>query len=282
MRGASTARGHSPGAVFASGLERDVGLIVRYDGTDYHGFQKQPNAHTIQGELEQALKGLLGPGQVVGASRTDAGVHAAAQVAVWRGPLPLPLERLPDVLNRRLPASVQILRAGWVPAGWDPRRASSAKQYSYRLWRGLAPPPLAWYRYVHWDSRQLSWARIQESAGLFLGTRNFRAFRTEGSSAETTERTIFASRWVIEEGGQIWRYQVIGSGFLYRMVRHMVGSMMEAAAVDGAAAAIVEGLNDPERKVGALAPASGLILDWIEFRNGEGFDVSRNGIGARG
>ncbi len=268
-----TARGVNPGAVFlseAEGVSGDLGLIVRYDGTDYHGFQKQPRHTTIQGVLDAALGSLLGRGHTLGASRTDAGVHADGQVVVWRGPCPVPLQRVAFVLNRRLPPAIQIVRAFRVPRGWDPRRRAAAKQYSYRVWRGAEPPPLACYRRVAVDADALSWARLTEAAALFLGEHDFRAFRTEGSSAETTVRTILASRWWPEDGGHIWRFTVIGTGFLYRMVRHMVGSMLEAGAPGGSVEAIRQGLAHPDRKVGALAPAAGLTLDWIQFGETEG------------
>ncbi|MCY0879429.1 MAG: tRNA pseudouridine(38-40) synthase TruA [Firmicutes bacterium] len=268
-----TALGALPGAVFSS-AGRHLALVVRYDGTDYHGFQKQRGAATIQGVLEQVLEPLLGPGHVVGASRTDAGVHAAGQVVVWRGPVPIPEDRVVGVINRRLPASIQVIRGFWVPWGWDPRRQASAKQYSYRLWRVPAVPPLPWYRFVHWLPDDLSWERLETGARLFLGQHDFRAFRTEGSSAEKTVREIFDSRWVAEEGGAIWRYQVAGNGFLYRMVRHMVGAMLEAALPGGSLAVIEHGLAYPQKKVSALAPAQGLCLDWIRFREGVGDNVS--------
>ncbi len=252
------------GAVFLSPNSSDLCLIVRYDGTDYHGFQKQPRAHTIQGELERVLTGLMGPGRVLGASRTDSGVHAAGQVAVWRGPITIPVARIPEVMNHRLAPAVRIREAWLVAPGWDPRRAARAKQYSYRVWRGPEPPTLAWQRLVVPAAGPLDWQRLQAAAARFLGTHDFRAFRTEGSSAETTVRRILASGWHMEEHGRIWRYQVIGDGFLYRMVRHMAGSMLKAAEPGGSLMEIESGLADPSAKVPALAPASGLMLDWIQ------------------
>ncbi len=261
------ARGHGPGAALSCADSQSLCLIVRYDGTDYHGFQKQAGAQTIQGELERVLTALMGPGAVIGASRTDAGVHAAGQVAVWTGAVPVPMERAALILNRRLPAAIQVVRAFWVPKGWDPRWARAAKQYSYRVWRGTGPPDLAHYRTAYWHPGTLAWGRVQEGARLFIGEHDFRAFRTEGSSAETTIRRILASGWSMEADGRIWRYQVVGTGFLYRMVRHMVGSMLDAAGPMGSTDRILAGLQDPGTKVGALAPAAGLTLDWIQFRD---------------
>lgn len=274
MERQDTALGSAPGAVLFCPKGAELALVVRYDGTDYHGFQKQPADRTVQGELDRVLGQVLGPGHTVGASRTDAGVHAEGQVVVWRGRAAIPLGRVAVVLNRRLPPAIQVVRAGWVPEGWDPRRHTSDKQYSYRVWRAAVPPSLDLYRMVHWEPGQLAWTRLQEAAGLFVGTHDFRAFRTEGSSAETTVRTIWLSRWTMEQDGQVWRYQVMGSGFLYRMVRHMVGSMLEAALPGGTLEPIRAGLAHPEVKAGALAPPTGLVLNSIRFRDG---DIIRGG-----
>lgn len=253
------------GAVLPFAQDDQLCLVVRYDGTDYHGFQKQPHGPTIQGVLEEVLIKMLGPGQLTGASRTDSGVHAAGQVAIWDGAVGLPIDRIIAVLNRRLPPAIQIVKISWVPRGWDPRRVALAKQYSYRLWRAVGPPDPLWYRMAVPYRRTLSWQRLQESADLFIGTHDFRAFRTEGSSAKTTVRTILVSRWHMEERGHIWRYQVVGDGFLYRMVRHMVASMLLAAAPGGSLEGILEGLSNPGVKRTRLAPGMGLTLDWISF-----------------
>ncbi|PSR21375.1 MAG: tRNA pseudouridine(38-40) synthase TruA [Sulfobacillus acidophilus] len=271
------------GAVLSWDDRPDLCLVVRYDGTDYHGFQKQAAGATIQGELERVLTALLGAGEIVGASRTDAGVHACGQVVVWRGPVQVPIERIAMVANRKLPRAIQIVQAWWVPSGWDPRRAARAKQYSYRLWRAPGPPDLHWHRFVQPSGAALSWQRLQRAAALFEGTHDFWAFRTEGAGVQSTIRTIFASRWIIEEKGNIWRYQVVGNGFLYRMVRHMVGSMICAAEPQGSLKEIESSLGRGTHKVAPLAPARGLMLDWIDFGNEEGFGhVSGSRVGTRG
>ncbi len=262
-----TAPGIIPGAVLSCPGSCHLGLIVRYDGTDYHGFQRQAGQPTVQAMIEQRCQEIFGPGRLLGASRTDAGVHAEGQVVVWQGPVPLPMDRVAFVLNHKLPRDIQVVRAFRVREGWDPRRQPSYKQYSYRIWRGSEAPPLALYRFAWWNVEELSWRRLHEASNLFLGAHDFRAFRTEGSSAETTVRTIVISRWASEQNGRIWRYQVMGTGFLYRMVRHMVAAMIEAAKPGGTLAVIQQGLADPRGKVGALTPARGLTLDHIQFRD---------------
>jgi len=238
-------------------------FVVAYDGTDYHGFERQVGLPTIQGVLEQTLTRLLGPGVVVGASRTDAGVHAEGQVAVWRGACPIPLSRWADVVNRQLPSDIRVRNPRWVPDGWDPRRQARAKQYGYRIWRGPVPAPPAWRRWVVEWPEPVDWRVLQEAARLAEGVHDFRAFRNEGSSAVTTVRHIYASRWDAEANGHIWRYRVTGNGFLYRMVRHLVGQMW-AAARQGDLETMRAAL-DRAVKVTEVAPAKGLVLETIWF-----------------
>lgn len=254
------------GAVFAlPKSQRQLCLIVQYDGTDYHGFVQQKTGPTVQGVLQSVLVKVMGEGRLVGGSRTDSGVHARGQVVVWDGQVPMSLDRVSRALNGRLPKDIQIRGASFVPLGWDPRRQATAKQYSYCIWRDATPPDLQWYRMVHVFRGPLAWSKLVEGAALFVGTHDFQAFRTEGSGARTTVRTIRSSSWSLEEDGRLWRYQVVGDGFLYRMVRHMVGGMLKAAGTHGSVDAIKRGLSNPSSKVSWLAPAEGLTLDWINF-----------------
>lgn len=251
-----------------------MAFFVGYDGTAYHGFERQPTRPTIQGELEKVFQDLMGPGRIIGASRTDAGVHAEGQLAVWRGAVPIPWARVAGVVNRRLPPDIRVREVWRVDPHWDPRREASIKQYSYRVWPGAEEPPWQWGRWVWWCPQPLSWQTLQEAAAQVRGTHDFYAFRSEGSSAHTTVRTLYHSSWHLDEGGRIWRYQVIGDGFLYHMVRHLVGSMVKAASVGGDVSPITRGLQHPDHKVRALAPARGLTLDWIHVRNGGNPGVS--------
>lgn len=246
---------------------------VAYQGTRYHGFQRQAGQLvTVQSVLEGVLQELLGPGQVIAASRTDAGVHAAGQVAVWTGANPIPLERFARVINHRLPEDIRIAEPLEVPPGWDPRRAAVAKAYSYRLWVGPGPCPIWWNGFVWVVDEPLNWAILEQAARLFEGPHDFWAFRTEGSSAKTTTRTVWTSRWWREAQGRLWRYRVIANGFLYHMVRRMVGAQV-AAARTGELGVIEAALTLAERKkAGPVAPAQGLTLDWVGMK-GEPWDV---------
>ena len=216
-----------------------IRFVCLYDGTDFHGFQQQVGLRTVQGTLQRAFEGLLGLGNVIGAGRTDRGVHAQGQVVVWRGDSSVPIDRLAQVLNRRLPPSIQLSQAAVVDEAWDPIRSALRKRYSYRLWRRELQA-LPWVRYTYAVNTPLAWDLLQQAAAKFLGTHDFRAFRGEGSSAKTTIRTVSESQWVKEESDAIWCYRVEADGFLYHMVRMMVGAMLQDA-IDP----ILDGVGNP-------------------------------------
>ena len=241
-------------------------MTVAYDGSAFQGFQYQPGAPTVQGVLEAVLSEVSGVrARVQGASRTDAGVHARGQVAVWRvGASPIPLERLALVANRRLPATIRIRDVRAVPSDFDPRR-SRAKAYSYRL----VAEPLAdpfWVNRVGVVPVPLALGPLNGWAAEFLGRHDFGAFRHQGSSAKTTVRRILSAHWEMGRPGEPgWVFWVTGDGFLYHMVRLMVGAMC-AAAQAGGPEPIRRALAHPER-VGlfSAAPASGLCLEQVWF-----------------
>lgn len=248
-------------------METRVRLTIQYDGTDFAGWQKQVvTSRTVQGTIEQVLMDICGVGRLTAAGRTDAGVHARGQEALWLGNCAVPVERLASVLNRRLPSDIRVVRALHAPGTWDPQRDAIAKQYSYRLWAGQGFCAPWQERTVYVPSRIIDWHGLQEAAKLFVGTHDFWAFRSEGSTAQTSVRTILASQWVVEDQGQIWRYYVVGRGFLYHMVRIMVGAMMQAAQ-SGTIDPIQRALDHPRLgKAAPVAPAHGLMLDWIAYR----------------
>jgi tRNA pseudouridine38-40 synthase len=242
-----------------------LALKISYDGTEFHGFQAQAESLSIQSTLESHMRALVGPGNIIGASRTDSGVHADEQIVVWTGSSVIPLDRLGWVLNRRLPVTIRIHNLAWAPTGWDPRRVVAAKFYRYQIWRG--PVPASWARFVHRVDEPLGWQRLQEAARLFEGVHDFAGFRSEGSSAKTTRRDVYTSHWEMAYEGRLWIYRVGANGFLYHMVRHLVAAMMDAAKT-GSLRAINAALESPgvATKVKKLAPASGLTLERIDIR----------------
>lgn len=239
-------------------------LVLAYDGTGFHGFQRQAAGRTVQGELESALTRITRmEAPVVAASRTDSGVHAAGQVAVWSpGGCRIPPDRLVTALNAQLLPEIVVRGCEAVPDGVDPRRAARAKTYSYRIWTGGPPDPFT-ARFVWWMDGPLSLTALNRLARCFLGPHDFWAFRGEGSSARTTERVIYAAGWAVER--ETWIFRVTGNGFLYHMVRMMVGAMVEEVA-RGRTGLIARSLAEPRRgKAAPPAPAHGLCLDRVEF-----------------
>lgn len=238
-------------------------LVLAYEGAGFHGFQRQPGRRTVQGVVEEALWQLTGRrAAVAGASRTDAGVHAQGQVALWcPDDCAVPPGRLLPALNGRLPQDVRVRTITVVPDDIDIRHAGS-KTYSYRIVPGGSTD--LWLSAHSWAvSAPVSLQALDNRARLFVGTHNFYAFRGEGSAARTTVRTILSARWHAERGAFVFR--VTGSGFLYHMVRLMVGSMV--ADVSGRRPGLVAaGLaSAPGFKTAELAPPHGLTLERIDF-----------------
>lgn len=238
-------------------------LVLAYDGGGFHGFQRQPGRRTVQGELEDTLHHLTGrSAPVVGASRTDAGVHAEGQVALWAPEeCRVPADRLRHALNGTLPSDVRIRDIAWVPDPFDIRRAG-AKTYRYCIAPGGSDDLfLSAHSWAVWGP--LALADLELLSERLLGSHDFYAFRGEGSSAKTTVRRILSARWHAERG--LYVFRVTGSGFLYHMVRLMVGALV--ADVSGRRPGLVEeGLKArPGFKTGELAPAQGLTLERIDF-----------------
>ncbi len=272
----------------ASERKRSTILAIRfrclYDGTDFYGFQRQEGRPTIQGVLESTLSRHLGHGAIVGAGRTDRGVHAQGQVIVWKGPCAIPLDKVAWVLNQKLPESIRLRDPRVVADDWDPIRSPNWKRYRYRIWREPAVC-LPWVRYTTPVPRPLDWDVLCQDASRFLGQHDFRAFRGEGSTAKTTVRTVSVSRWLQEAGGRIWCYEVEADGFLYHMVRMMVAAMLQDAMESGCRR-VEDGLLDPTGgKVAAPAAAKGLTLESVHYvgeaENGETPGVSGDHGGSR-
>jgi len=247
---------------------RNVLLRVAYDGTDFHGWQVQPERATIQGTLAAAFAELFGETvHVCGAGRTDAGVHAEEQAANVRFETPIPLENLARALNGHLPESIRVLSAQEVPLEFHARRDARSKIYRYRMYRGaVCPPSLA--RYVLHFPYPLDEASMREAAPLFEGTWDFRPFASADASnareEKITIRTVFSSR--LERREEELRYTVEGSGFLYHMVRNMMGALIEVGRQRIEPAAIRELLVSGKGSCpGSTAPARGLTLVRVNY-----------------
>jgi tRNA pseudouridine38-40 synthase len=246
---------------------RRIRIILSYDGTDFHGWQMQPGLPTIQGVLEEVLAAIEGcPVTVHGSGRTDAGVHALAQVAALSLQNPIPVENLRRAMNRLLPRSIRILEAEEVAAEFHPRFEARAKTYQYRLWREEICPPFDRF-YVCHHPYPLNEEAMITAARLFEGEHDFTAFASADESDDSSRskvRTVYSSS-VWRDGPRLL-YQVRGSGFLKHMVRNVVGVMLEVGKGNMTAGDICARL-EPSCGIapGPSAPARGLFLINVEY-----------------
>jgi tRNA pseudouridine38-40 synthase len=270
-------------------------LTVAYDGTDFQGWQVQPGLPTIQGELQAALGRITGETPLPqGSGRTDAGVHALAQVASFTLRAPIPAENLQRALNRTLPPSIRILETSTVRSSFHARHSAVAKTYEYRIFRlGLCPPFLA--RYVYACPWPLDLEKLRSCARVFEGEHDFKSFAAndpdlserershagdETGPAEpgaevalkiaplSTVRTIYASEWELQPGeaGAMLVYRVRGNGFLHHMVRNLVGTMLEVGRGHLAFEELAGILTARDRSAaGPTAPARGLFLHSVQY-----------------
>ncbi|HLI83977.1 MAG TPA: tRNA pseudouridine(38-40) synthase TruA [Bryobacteraceae bacterium] len=255
--------GHSSGeARLAPGLmdSRRIKITLSYDGAGFHGWQIQPGLPTIQGLLEDIVSGMEGKRvHVAGSGRTDAGVHALAQVAAFTLENPIPVANLRRALNRLLPPTVRILTAEEVAPGFHPRFDAKAKVYEYRIARGEVCSPFEW-PWVHHHPYPLAEDRMIALARTFEGEHDFSAFAAadeRDAEGRSKVRTIFCSELSAAPGRLI--YRVRGSGFLKHMVRNIVGTLLEAGKGN------IEDLSVLPAKSGPTAPAKGLFLVRVEY-----------------
>ena len=243
-------------------------LEISYDGTHFAGSQRQKNARTVQGELEQAAQTLFGvPTRVTLSGRTDAGVHAAAQVGQTDGETPVPPQKLAEVLNRFLPADVKVLRSAPAPAGFDCTRAVREKTYCYRFYTSRTPHPLL-ARYAARLEGAPDLQLMRAAARLLEGEHDFAAFRATGSSARTTVRTIYAitADAVSVCGTPVYELRVTGNGFLYNMVRILAGELYAVGCGIADASDIGAALETGRRDMlFRTLPAEGLMLERVDY-----------------
>jgi tRNA pseudouridine38-40 synthase len=253
-------------------------LILAYDGTDFHGWQVQPERATIQGELAAAIERVTSERLLPqGSGRTDAGVHARAQVASFELNAPIPPENLHRALNRTLPAAIRVLRVEHAGPEFHARHSVRAKIYEYRIFQGeICPPWLA--RYVYALNWPLDAERMRRAAGLVAGEHDFTSFAAsdpdlskrscddageDGRSGNV--RTIFSSAFE-KTGGELLVYRVRGNGFLHHMVRNLVGTFIDVGRGHIEPEDVRRILEARSRSAaGATAPARGLFLDSVEY-----------------
>lgn len=245
---------------------RRIKLTVAYDGSNYHGWQFQPGSPTIEGELNKHLSELFKEEiTVIGASRTDTGVHALCNIAVFDTNARIPAERVAYALNQRLPEDIRIRRSEEVAADFHPRKRATRKTYEYKILNEEFANPVE-RLYAHFTYVPLDEKKMQEAAEYLVGEHDFVSFCAAGSTAQTTVRTIYDIS--VERKGTMIFIKVTGSGFLYNMVRIIAGTLMEVGKGRFDAEKVKEILEAKDRtKAGPTAPAKGLTLYEYQFED---------------
>jgi len=243
---------------------RKIKLTVQYDGSRYSGWQIQPGKRTIQGELVEALSNLVRVRtHVHGASRTDAGVSALGQVALFEIDSPIPTENFADAINDRLPHEIVVTSAEEAPSGFDLFGGVKNKLYRYKIYTGRYRPVLRLNQCWHLP-KKLNVPAMNRAAQLLVGTKDFKSFASSADRRESSVRTIFRCDVTAEDK---WIYvNVEGDGFLYNMVRNIVGTLVEVGVGRWKPEKMNEILEAKNRTAaGRLAPPAGLCLMWIQY-----------------
>jgi tRNA pseudouridine38-40 synthase len=246
-----------------TGLKR-VKLTVAYDGTNYCGWQVQPNGITIESELNRHLSELLGEEiRVTGASRTDAGVHALGNVAVFDTQNRMPAEKISLALNTRLPEDIRIQESREVAADFHPRFCNTVKTYEYRICNRRFPDPCSrlYSLFYYWE---LDEKKMQEGANYLVGTHDFTSFCTNKPEYRDRVRTIYSLQ--VRRDGDMLTVRIRGNGFLYNMVRIIVGTLLQVGSGKIAPEEIAAILEARDRgHAGDTARPQGLTLVKIEY-----------------
>lgn len=245
-------------------MKKRIRLTVAYDGTAYCGWQIQNNGRTIQGELNRCLEELLGyPVETMGASRTDAGVHALGNVAVFDTDSRIPAEKFSYALNQRLPDDIRIQTSQEVDPDFHPRYRESEKTYRYQILNRRFPLPTQ-RLYSYFYHYPLDAAKMQEAASILVGRHDFASFCGAGAQVKTTVRLV--TGFSVERKGDMVCLQVSGRGFLYNMVRIFAGTLIEVGNGVYLPEHVQEILDARDRgAAGPTAPACGLTLLGIRF-----------------
>lgn len=243
---------------------KKIKLVIAYDGTNYHGWQAQPGKSTIEGVVSQALSELLKEEiTVIGASRTDAGVHAMGNVAVFDTNTKIPAEKICYAINRYLPWDIRVLSSKEAPKDFHPRKVNSKKIYEYKILnRDIAIPTERLYSYfVYYD---MNIEAMGEAAKYLVGEHDFKSFCSVKTQVSSTVRRIY--QLGVEKDGDMIKITVIGNGFLYNMVRIIAGTLIEVGRGVKTPKDIDEILKGRDRSLaGPTAPAHGLTLVGIEY-----------------
>jgi tRNA pseudouridine38-40 synthase len=247
-------------------MVRNIRMTIAYDGTDFHGWQKQPGLRTVQGEIEQAAQRVIRhPLNIIGAGRTDAGVHARGQVANFLTDSSVPTRRVWRAVGSRLPADASIVHACEAPLDFRATSDAVSKLYRYTIYNEThKPTERLRQRYVYHFWNPLDLDRMRQAAALMEGKRDFAAMAGKGSPRLTTVRTVYHCK-VSRSYNEIY-VDVIGNGFLYNQVRNMVGTLIEVGRGHWEPSRVAAILESGDRsQAGPTAPACGLTLQWVRY-----------------
>lgn len=236
-----------------------IKIKIEYDGTNFCGWQIQPNGRSVQEELELATEKITGVRlKVTGSGRTDSGVHAEGQIAHFDTEATIPPERFAAALNAVLPGDVKVLESGEAADDFNARFSAKRKTYRYKMYSSRFSHPLK-DRYSVWMDHDLDCEKMNEAAARFVGEHDFRCFLAADSDVESTVRTIYSA--TVERRGEDISFTVEGNGFLYNMVRIMAGTLLAVGEGKITIEDVDKILDGKDRKfAGKTMPARGLTL----------------------
>lgn len=245
-------------------IMRNIKLLIEYDGTNYFGWQKQKIGTTVQGTIEKAIKKATGEEvDLIGSSRTDSGVHARGYVANFKTNSTIPEKRFRDAINTKLPDDIVILESCEEREEFHARYDSKGKTYTYTILNSEIPTAIG-KNYSYYVRGKFNIEAMKEACTYFVGTHDFKAFKSDGSSVKTTVRTI--SDLHIEIDGNYIKFFITGNGFLYNMVRIIVGTLLQVGRGTKTPLDVKRTINDGDRKgAGMCVPALGLVLEEVFY-----------------
>ena len=250
-------------------------LKISYLGTAYCGYQVQTNGVTVQQRMNEATERVFGmPCDIVGCSRTDSGVHAnefcltVSQKGTESLRTSIPLDKIPTALNCRLPLDISVREASWVEEHFHPRYDVKYKEYVYKIWNGKVKNPFLADRalFPNFSISEQQIQRMNEAASRFVGKKDFASYMATGSKIKDSVRTVFYAD--VSQEGETITFRVAADGFLYNMVRIMMGTLLEVARGNLTVEEIDSVTDGRDRRLaGATAPAHGLYLNRVSYEN---------------
>lgn len=245
-------------------MKRNIQILLEYDGSHYHGWQRQKNALSVQECVEKAIQKITKEtNSIIGSSRTDSGVHARGQSANFYTGSKIPTERIPYAINSHLPQDIRVYKAIDRPMDFHSRYDAEGKKYTYLVLNNTFSSALEYHRVWH-VPQNLNIGHMQRANEFFIGTHDFSAFRSAGSAVKTSTRTITSSKLVVKDAKIM--LEIEGTGFLYNMVRIIMGTLIEVGRGKIHYNKIPKIIESRDRnRAGVTAPAQGLCLEKVYY-----------------